>query len=94
MYGIIKLYLWYLFPLSGYTNLINKFGGNIAMKVTEKKKPIPTMPKGVWESSTPYEEQQISPAKHGKEISIDAQGNGYPTMKNKQETEDKSNLII
>lgn len=48
------------------------------MKVVESKEPISTIPKGVWESSIPYERNEVSQKKHKKEISIDAQGNGYP----------------
>lgn len=46
------------------------------MKITEKDKPVKTIPKGVWESSNPAkkENQRSSP-------STDAQGNGYPAQK-------------
>lgn len=47
------------------------------MKITDKKKPINTMPKGLWESTPPVK-------KHPKENepftkTTDLQGNGYPT---------------
>ena len=49
------------------------------MKKTEKKKPIPTIPKGVWESSRPESEEKRQ-QKHFSS-STDLQGNGYPTNK-------------
>lgn len=51
------------------------------MKETEKKKPIPTIPKGVWESTRPVKEQKKN-TKNDSTPSTDLQGNGYP--KNKQ----------
>jgi len=45
------------------------------MKVTDKKKPVNTIPKGVWESSRPENE------KNKNSITTDLQGNGYPTNK-------------
>lgn len=50
------------------------------MKITEKKKPVDTMPKGVWESSNPAQEK--TGQQKNKNISsktTDLQGNGYPT---------------
>lgn len=49
------------------------------MKITDKKKRINAMPKGIWESSSPVKE-------HSKEnealtTTTDLQGNGYPTNK-------------
>lgn len=55
------------------------------MKATEKKKPIHTTPKGVWESSTTYKKEHKSKAEHLNEISTDAQGNGYPISSSKQD---------
>lgn len=50
------------------------------MKITDKKKPINTIPKGVWESSRPdsdkKSERQAAP-------STDLQGNGYPDKQGK-----------
>lgn len=45
------------------------------MKITDKKKPIPAIPKGVWESSRP-----VSDKKREKpdQPATDEQGNGYP----------------
>lgn len=55
-------------------------GGYISMKNVDKKKPVHTIPKGVWESSRPAQEQ------NEKEYSsaLDLQGNGYPAGKEKQ----------
>ncbi len=49
------------------------------MKITDKKKPVNTVPKGVWESTHP---------EHGKKKTTvtpvtDLQGNGYPPAKEK-----------
>lgn len=47
------------------------------MKFTEKKKPVKTIPDGVWESSRPNgckKQRQQSPAS----ATTDLQGNGYP----------------
>lgn len=47
------------------------------MKSVDKKKPVHTIPEGVWESSRPAQEQ------NEKEYSsaLDLQGNGYPAGK-------------
>lgn len=42
------------------------------MKSTEKKKPIKTLPDGIWESSSP------EPNENKNNITTDLQGNGYP----------------
>lgn len=47
------------------------------MKITDKKKPIPTIPHGVWESSNPAEDKPKSTST----TTTDLQGNGYPTNK-------------
>lgn len=49
------------------------------MKITDKKKPLNTVPKGVWESSRPVQD------KNNKSItpSTDLQGNGYPVKQSK-----------
>lgn len=45
------------------------------MKETEKKKPVKTLPEGIWESSKPVKKQiEGTP-------STDLQGNGYPVNK-------------
>lgn len=44
------------------------------MKATDKKKPVRTIPKGVWESSRPVEQNKTKQSN----ISTDLQGNGYP----------------
>ncbi len=48
------------------------------MKETEKKKPIPTIPKGVWESTRPVKDKTRS-AKNISTPAADLQGNGYPS---------------
>ena len=45
------------------------------MKITEKKKPIKTIPDGVWESSRPVSSKNKSDSSTN---STDIQGNGYP----------------
>lgn len=46
------------------------------MKITEKKKPIDTIPKGVWESSRPVRDKEKN---NTASVSADQQGNGYPS---------------
>lgn len=50
------------------------------MKITDKDKPINTLPKGVWESSNPIHDKKN---KNNTDFttSTDLQGNGYPTNK-------------
>lgn len=49
------------------------------MKMTDKKKPINTMPEGIWESTNPAKNK---PKKKGScSVTTDLQGNGYPTNK-------------
>ncbi len=50
------------------------------MKETDKKKPISTMPNGVWESSDPQKHNTAKKA----DPSADLQGNGYPDGKQKK----------
>ncbi len=52
------------------------------MKLTDKGKPIRTIPKGAWEAGLINERKKPSKKQHLKEISTDAQGNGYPVNKN------------
>lgn len=47
------------------------------MKITEKKKPVSTVPKGVWESSRPLQEKE----EENRSPSVDMQENGYPVNK-------------
>lgn len=47
------------------------------MKATDKKKPVRTVPKGVWETSLPAPDKK----KQENDISTDLQGNGYPVKK-------------
>lgn len=50
------------------------------MKITDKDKPINTLPKGVWESSNPLREKKNN-KNNDFTTSTDLQGNGYPTNK-------------
>lgn len=43
------------------------------MKMTDKNKSIPTIPKGVWESSRPEDKDKSKCS-----VTTDLQGNGYP----------------
>lgn len=47
------------------------------MKITDKKKPVHTIPQGVWESSRPTENKD----KSTNSTTTDLQGNGYPVNK-------------
>lgn len=47
----------------------------IMMKITDKKKPINTIPSGVWEGSKPVND------KDNTNNTTDLQGNGYPDNK-------------
>lgn len=53
----------------------------IFMKITEKKKPVQTIPKGVWESSNPVKEKE---KENTSSKTTDLQGNGYPSNKRVQ----------
>jgi len=53
----------------------------IFMKITEKKKPVQTIPKGVWESSNPIKEKE---KENTSSKTTDLQGNGYPSNKRVQ----------
>lgn len=50
------------------------------MKITDKKKPIHTIPKGVWESSRPASDKDKSSTANK---TTDLQGNGYPQKQSK-----------
>lgn len=57
------------------------------MKKTDKKKPVSTMPKGVWEASRPTgseREETIS-----QNAAVDLQGNGYPSQRGEKITNSK-----
>ena len=57
----------------------------VLMKITEKKKPIDTIPKGVWESSRPVQDKKENKS-NVTAPATDWQGNGYPVGKqNKQD---------
>ncbi len=45
------------------------------MKTSDKKKPVRTIPDGVWESSRPSQKNKI---KSNPTATTDLQGNGYP----------------
>ena len=49
----------------------------VTMKITDKKKPVKTIPAGVWESSRPNQNKK----KTVSSSSTDMQGNGYPVNK-------------
>lgn len=51
------------------------------MKITDKKKPVSTIPQGVWESSRPDPHKEKPGA---ATESTDLQGNGYPQEQNKK----------
>lgn len=55
------------------------------MKVTDKKKPIHTIPNGTWESGMINDKENASPQKHLNNIVTDSQGNGYPILQHDQE---------
>ncbi len=46
------------------------------MKITDKKKPVHTIPSGVWESSRPDKTEKKD--KDVNRLTTDLQGNGYP----------------
>ena len=54
------------------------------MKITDKKKPIKTVPKGVWESTRPDSAKDKSDS---FTESTDLQGNGYVKRQGKLEKE-------
>ncbi len=52
------------------------------MKITDKKKPVQTIPKGVWESSRPDSYKNTgSQQERPVNKTTDLQGNGYPVKK-------------
>lgn len=51
------------------------------MKITDKKKPVKTIPKGVWESSRPEEDKEKTSS---ATQTTDLQGNGYPVKQNEK----------
>ena len=55
------------------------------MKVTDKDKPIRTIPEGVWESSNPNVKENCSKKQHLNNITTDIQGNGYPVSHKTQD---------
>lgn len=55
------------------------------MKATDKDKSIQTTPKGAWEGGIVNERKDTSKAKHLNEITTDAQGNGYPVSKKRDD---------
>lgn len=50
------------------------------MKMTNKKKPVKTIPDGIWESSRPASSKNKSDS---TAKSTDIQGNGYPKKQSK-----------
>lgn len=55
------------------------------MKQAESDKPVHTIPNGVWESSRPYKKGSKTKDEHLREITTDAQGNGYPVSNSRQD---------
>lgn len=55
------------------------------MKESQYKKPISTIPKGVWESGRPINPQETPATK-----TTDLQGNGYPIQHSDKEKYNKS----
>lgn len=58
------------------------------MKKTEKKKPVPTIPQGVWESS--HTDQSDGKTKTPVSPVTDLQGNGYPDAVTKNLNDESS----
>ncbi len=56
----------------------NKKLWRASMKITDKKKPVDTIPQGVWESSRPEPNKTKNDT---LTASTDLQGNGYPVDK-------------
>ncbi len=54
---------------------------------TEKKRPIPTMPEGIWESSRPIQEKQEAETVCTE--TTDLQGNGYPLHRPKSKDDNR-----
>lgn len=51
------------------------------MKINDKKKPVNTIPKGVWESSRPEKDKEQTSS---STQTTDLQGNGYPGKQSKK----------
>ena len=64
-----------------YPKQYRKRGMDVIMKITDKKKPVKTIPQGVWESSRPDPHKEKSGA---ATESTDLQGTGYPQEQNKR----------
>jgi len=58
------------------------------MKITEKKEPVSTIPKGVWEASRPESDKE----KGNREstATTDLQGNGYPKSNGSSDSSNNS----
>lgn len=54
------------------------------MKETEKKKPVPTIPQGVWEASPPADDSNEEGA--FQNAAVDLQGNGYTSQRKQKLT--------
>ncbi|MCI8507572.1 MAG: hypothetical protein HFJ06_03255 [Lachnospiraceae bacterium] len=48
------------------------------MKITDKKKPVNTIPQGVWEGNNPSKNKKKT---ESLSAATDLQGNGYPANK-------------
>lgn len=54
------------------------------MKETDKKKPVPTVPQGVWEASPPADNSNEEGS--FQNVSVDLQGNGYVSQREQKLT--------
>ncbi|MDE6433284.1 MAG: hypothetical protein K2L07_03515 [Lachnospiraceae bacterium] len=64
------------------------------MKAVDSKKPVKTIPDGVWESShntagqsTPYPSKKKEQNAHFQNAATDLQGNGYPVPKSSDDSD-------
>lgn len=57
------------------------------MKAADKDKPVYTTPKGAWEGGVINERKDRSGHKNPNDITTDAQENGYPVARVKQDDE-------
>lgn len=55
------------------------------MKITDKNKSIPTIPKETWESGINIYQKKRSKKQHLNDITTDIQGNGYPIYHKSQD---------
>lgn len=77
MYGCLPVNLLFAVYSDRKVVILRKTLEVAIMKITDKKKPISTIPAGVWESSRPNQEKK----KNKSSLTTDLQGNGYPVNK-------------